>query len=170
MALDVLQQIHVFPVQKTPHLDAVLQERSHQHRVEGQDHLPQPSDNASFDAAQDITGFLGCEDILLAHVKLAINQYPHIPRAVLHPYIPCVVLIVGVALTQMQDLALGLVELYKVLLGLLLEPIRISLNGVLFLRHVDHTPQLGVICIHAEGALNPTVSVTGENVKECCSQ
>ena len=30
----------------------------------------------------------------------------------------------------MQDLALGFVKLYKVLLGLLLEPIRISLNGV----------------------------------------
>ena len=70
------------------------------------------------------------------------------------------------ASTKVQDLALGFVKLYKVLLGLLLEPIRISLNGVLFLRHVDHTPQLGVICKLAEGALNPLINVIDEDIKE----
>jgi len=41
------------------HLDAVLQLRSHQSRVERQDHFPQPADHASFDAAQDTVGFHG---------------------------------------------------------------------------------------------------------------
>jgi len=53
------------------HLDAVLQVRPHQCR---QDHLSHPADHASFDAAQDMVGFLASEDILLAHIQLAIHQ------------------------------------------------------------------------------------------------
>jgi len=53
---------------KIAHLDAVFQVKSHQHRVEGQDHLPQPAGHSSFDAAQDTVGFLGCEGTSLAHV------------------------------------------------------------------------------------------------------
>jgi len=48
----------------------------------------------------------------LAHVQLLIHQHPQVLllRAVLNPFIPQPVLIPGVALTQMQDLALGLVQ------------------------------------------------------------
>jgi len=53
-ALDALQQVYVSPVLRTPHLDAVLQVSPHQHRVEGQDHLPPPAGHASFDAVQDL--------------------------------------------------------------------------------------------------------------------
>jgi len=38
--LGMLQQVCVPPALRTPHLDAILQVRSHQCRVEGQDHLP----------------------------------------------------------------------------------------------------------------------------------
>ena len=48
----MLQQLHVPSVLRTPH--AVLQVRSHQCRVEGQDHLPRPPGQVSFDAAQDM--------------------------------------------------------------------------------------------------------------------
>jgi len=41
----------------------------------------------------------------------------------LYPYISQLVLIAGVATTQVQDLALGFVEPYEVLLGPLLKPI-----------------------------------------------
>jgi len=54
------------------------QKRPHQCRLEGQDHLPWPAVHTSFDAAQDMAGFLGCESILLAHVQLAIHQYPQV--------------------------------------------------------------------------------------------
>ena len=37
--LDPLQQVHVFPVLRAPELDAVLQVRSHQSGVEGQNHF-----------------------------------------------------------------------------------------------------------------------------------
>jgi len=56
--LDALQQVHVSPVLRAPHLDTVLQVRPHQRRVEGQDHLPRPAGHASSDAAQDTVGFL----------------------------------------------------------------------------------------------------------------
>ena len=58
--LDPLQQVRVFPVLRTPELDAGLQTGSHQSRVEGQNHLPRPAGHASFEAAQDTVGLLGC--------------------------------------------------------------------------------------------------------------
>ena len=60
---DALQQIHVPPVVRTPHLDTVLQVRPHHRTGEGRDHFPYPAGHASFDAAQDTVGFLGCEGI-----------------------------------------------------------------------------------------------------------
>ena len=67
--------------------------RPHQHKVEGQDHLPQPAGHA---AAQDMVGFLGCEDTLLAHVQLPIYQ-GLFSRAVLNPFIPWLLLVTRVA-------------------------------------------------------------------------
>ena len=76
--LDALQHVLVPPVLRTPHLDAVLQVRSHQCRAEGQDHLPCPAGHTSFDAAQVTIGFLSYKGILLAHAQLAINQHPQV--------------------------------------------------------------------------------------------
>ncbi|KAK4818015.1 hypothetical protein QYF61_004128 [Mycteria americana] len=108
--LDLLQQLHVLVVLRTPELDAVLQVGSHQSRAEGQNHLPRPAGHAAFDAAQGTVGFLGCQCTLLAHVQLFIHQYPQVllHRAALNPFIPQPVLILGVALTQVQDLNMGL--------------------------------------------------------------
>jgi len=48
----------------------------------------------------------------VAHVLLFMHEYPQLllSRAVLNPFIPQPVVIAGVALTQMQDPALGVVE------------------------------------------------------------
>jgi len=70
----MLEQLHISPVPKTPHLDTVLQVRSDQHRVEGQDHLPHSAGHASFDAAQNMVGFLGCRGTLLSINKLRVFQ------------------------------------------------------------------------------------------------
>ncbi|KAK4831083.1 hypothetical protein QYF61_015281 [Mycteria americana] len=165
--LDPLQQVHVFPVLRAPELDAVLQVGSHQSRVEGQNHLPRPAGHASFDAAWDTVGLLGCECTLLARVQLFIHQYPYVllPRAALNPFNPQPVLISGVALTQVQDPALGLVEPHEVHISPLLELVQVPLDGILSLRCVNCTTQLGVICKLAEGALKPTVYVTDEDIK-----
>ncbi|KAK4823599.1 hypothetical protein QYF61_003799 [Mycteria americana] len=170
--LDPLQQVHVFPVLRTPELDAVLQVGSHQSRVEGQNHLPRPAGHASFDAAQDMVGLLGCERTLLAHVWLFIHQYLQVllSRTALNPFIPQPVLIPGVAPTQGQDPALGLVEPHEVHIVPLLQLVQVPLDGILSLRHVNRTTQLGVICKLAEGALNPAVYVIDEDTKQYWSQ
>ena len=72
--LDTPQQIHGSPVLRTPHLDAVLRVRSHQHSLEEQDHLPRPAGHTSLDVALDMVDFLGCQDTLLAHIQPAIHQ------------------------------------------------------------------------------------------------
>jgi len=58
---------------RTPHLEAVLQVRPHQHRAEGQAHLPQPSGQTVLHAAQDTVCFLSFKGTLLAHAQLAIH-------------------------------------------------------------------------------------------------
>ncbi|KAK4820994.1 hypothetical protein QYF61_009460 [Mycteria americana] len=140
--LDPLQQLHVLLVLRAPELDTVL---------------------------QDMVGFLGCECTLLAHVQLFIHQYPQVLlcRAALNPFIPQPVLMVGIAPTQVQDPALGLVEPHEVHTGPLLQ---VPLDGILSLRCVNRTTQLDVICKLAEGALNPTVYVIDEDIKQYWSQ
>jgi len=110
-------------VLRAPELDAGLQVRSHQSRVEEQNHLPRPAGHASLDAAQDTIGFLGCEHTLLDPVQLFIHWHPQVllSKAALNPFIPQPVLIMEVALNQVQDPALGLVEPHAVHMGPLLE-------------------------------------------------
>ncbi|KAK4831204.1 hypothetical protein QYF61_016041 [Mycteria americana] len=168
--LDLLQQVHVFPVLRAQ--DTVLQVRSHQSGVEGQNHLPQPAGHASFDAAQGTVGLLGCERTLPVHVQLFIHQYPHVllGRAALNPIIPQPVLILEVAPTQVQDPALGLVEPHEVHTGPLLQLVQVLLDSMPSLRRLNRTTQLGVACKLAEGALDPTVYVTDEDIKQYWSQ
>ena len=77
--------------------------------------------------------------------------------------------VLGIAPTQVQDLALGLVEPPEVHMGPLLQLIQVPLDGIPSWC-VSCTTQLGVICNLAEGALNPTVYVTDENIKQYWSQ
>ncbi|KAK4831400.1 hypothetical protein QYF61_017531 [Mycteria americana] len=137
-------------------------------RAEEENHLPQPAGHASCYAAQDMVGLLGYEHTLLAHVQLFIHQYPQVLlcRAALDHIIPQPVLILGVALTQVQDLALGLVEAHEVHMGPLLKLVQVPVDGIPSLRCVNSTTQLGVICKLAEGALDPTVYVIDEDVKQ----
>ena len=62
----------------------------------------------------------------------------------------------GIALTHVQDLALGLVDLHEVRTGPPLKPVK---DGIPSLQCVNHTTQLGVVCRFAEGALDPTMSL-----------
>ena len=105
---------------RTPHLCTILWVKSHQHRVEGQDHLP--ANHSSFDAAQYVVSFLGCKDTLLAQVQLGIHKYSQIlfGRGVFNPFVPYIVLMVEIAMTQVQDLALGFADPFEVLVSPLL--------------------------------------------------
>ena len=46
------------------------------------------------------------------------------------------------------------------------EPASVSLDGITSLRYVNHTTQLGVVCKHIVGTLDPTVYDTDEDVEE----
>ena len=94
---------------------------------------------------------------MLAHVQLAIHQYPQVflNRAVLYLLVPQLVFIAGIAMIQVPDHAFGFVEPYEVHLDPLLKPVYIPLDGTSSLWCVDCTPQLIVISKLAEGALDP---------------
>ena len=85
--------------------------------------------------------------------------------AALDPFRPQTVLILGVAPTHVQDLALGLVEPHEFHTSPLLKLVQVPLDGIPSLRRVNRTTQLGAICKFAEGALDPTVSLTDEDIK-----
>ena len=69
---------------------------------------PSPCCLTSFNAVQDTVGSLSCKGTLLAHILFPIHQYPQMlfSRAMLYPYVPQIVLVVGVAMAQVQDLEL----------------------------------------------------------------
>ncbi|PKU44310.1 zinc finger protein hypothetical protein [Limosa lapponica baueri] len=71
----------------------------------------------------------------------------------------------GVVLTQVQDLALGVVEPHEAHTGPL-KLVQVPLDITPSLRRVSCTTQLSVIHKPAEGALNPTVYITDEDIEE----
>ena len=130
--MDLLQQVHILIVLGAPELDAVLQVRSHERRVWGQNLLPWTAGQTSFHAAQDMVGVLGCKSTLPGHVELLINQHPQVflLRVALNPFSVQPVLVFGIAPTQMQDLALGLLEPHEVCKGPPLQPVKVPLDGL----------------------------------------
>ena len=92
-------------------------------------------------------------------------KYPQVVllRAALDQLSAQPVLVFGIALTHVQDLALGLVELHAVHAGPPLQPVQVPLNGIPSLQRVNHTTQLVVLGKLAEGALSPTVHVADKD-------
>lgn len=121
----------VLLVLRTSKLDAVFQVGSQKSRVEGKNNLLQPTDHVFLDATQDTIGLLGCQHILLAQMESCINRHPQILllRTVLRPFSTQPVPMLGIASTQVQDLACGLVEHHKVDMGPPLKPVQVSLKG-----------------------------------------
>ncbi|RMC07383.1 hypothetical protein DUI87_16848 [Hirundo rustica rustica] len=95
----------------------------------------------------------------LAHVQPFIGHNPQVLllRAALSEFITQSVLLSGIFPPQVQDLALGLVELHEVPMGSLLKFVQVPLDGIPFFCCVSCTVQLGVIRKLAEDAFNITV-------------
>jgi len=91
-------------------------------------------------------------------------------RAALNPFSTQPVSVHGIALTYVQNIALGLVELHEVCMGPPLKPVKVSQDGIPSLQHVNRTTQLGVTSKLAEGALNPTLHVADKDGKQYQSQ
>jgi len=155
-------------VLRAPELDAGLPEGSQQSGAEGQNPLRPPAAHAALGAAQSRVALLGCQHTLPGHAELLINQHPQVLllRAALNPFCTQPVFVLGLASTDVQEFALGLVELDEVHTPL--QPVKVPVDGIPSLQRVDHLTQLGVIGKLGEGALNPAIS--DRDVKQRWSQ
>lgn len=66
----------------------------------------------------------------------------------------------------MQDLVLGLVEVYEVHTGPALKPVKVPLDGIPS-SGLSTTTHFGVIGKLVAGALSPSVHVANRDVKQC---
>ncbi|KAK4830412.1 LOW QUALITY PROTEIN: hypothetical protein QYF61_010943, partial [Mycteria americana] len=109
-----------------PKLNTVFEVRPHQCRVQGHDHFPSPAGHTIFDTSQDAIGFLGHLGTLLAHIQAAVDQHPQVLfcLAAFQPLFPKPGALHGVAVAQVQDLALGLVKPHTFDLSPLIQPVQ----------------------------------------------
>ncbi|KAK4823445.1 hypothetical protein QYF61_002190 [Mycteria americana] len=147
-SLDMLQHLNVSLVVRGLKLNTVFEVRPHQCRVQGQDHFPSPAGHTISDTSQDAIGLLGHLGTLLAHIQLPINQHLQdlFCRAAFQPLFPKPVALHGVVVTQVQDLALGLVEPHTTGLGPSIQPVQVPLQSLPPLKQINTPAQLGVIC------------------------
>mgnify|MGYP001857004296 CR=1 FL=1 len=127
--LDSLQQVHVLFVLGSPELDAVIQVGSHESRVMGQNHLPQPAGHLLTQPRIQLALWPAS-----AHCWLMSSLSPTdtsksfsegCSQAILHP----AYILLGIAPTQVQHLALGLVALHGVDMSPPLKPVQVPLYG-----------------------------------------
>ncbi|KAK4826677.1 hypothetical protein QYF61_010686 [Mycteria americana] len=167
-SLHTLQPPNVPLVVRGPKLNTVFEVWPHQCRVQGHDHFPSPAGHAISDTSQDAIGFLGHLGTLLADIQPAVNQHPQVLlcHAAFQPLFPKPVALHGVAVAQLQDLALGLVKPHTIDLGPSIQPVQVPLQSLPTLQQINTPTQLGVICKLTESALDPLVQIIDKDVKQ----
>ncbi|KAK4810573.1 hypothetical protein QYF61_004536 [Mycteria americana] len=167
-SLDTLQHLNVSLVVRDPKLNTVFEVRPHQCQVQGHDSFPSPAGHAIFDTSQDAIGFLGHLGTLLAHIQPAVHQHPQVLlcQAAFQPLFPKPVALHGVAVGQVQDLALSLVECNTIDLGPSIQPVQVPLQTLPPLKQINTPTQFDVICKLTEGALDPFVQIIDKDVKQ----
>ncbi|KAK4827485.1 hypothetical protein QYF61_018785 [Mycteria americana] len=128
-SLDTLQYLNIPLVVGGPKLNTVFEVRPHQCRVQGHDHFPSPAGHAIFDTSQDAIGFLGRLGTLLAHIQAAVNKHPQVLlcQAAFQLLFPKPGALHGVAVAQVQDLALGLVKPHTIHPSPSIQPVQVPL-------------------------------------------
>ncbi|KAK4829830.1 hypothetical protein QYF61_006840 [Mycteria americana] len=151
-----------------PKLNTGFEVWPHQCQVQGHDHFPTPAGHRIPDTSQDAIGFLGCLGTLLAHIQVAVNQHPEVLlcQAAFQPLFPKPVALHGVAVAQVQDLALGLVKPQTIDLGPSIQPVQVPLQSLPPLKQINTPTQLGVVCKLTEGALNPFIQIIDKDIKQ----
>ncbi|KAK4808596.1 hypothetical protein QYF61_009899 [Mycteria americana] len=131
-SLHTLQHLNVPLVVGGPKLNTVFEVRPHQCRVQGHNHFPTPAGHTIFDTSQDAIGFLGRLGTLLAHIQAAVNKHPQVLlcQAAFQPLFPKPVALHGVAVAQVQDLALRLVKPHTIDLGPSIQPVQVPLQSL----------------------------------------
>ncbi|KAK4824441.1 hypothetical protein QYF61_015756 [Mycteria americana] len=167
-SLDTLQHLNVSLVVGGPKLNTVFEVWPHQGRVQGHDHFPTPAGHTIPDTSQDAIGFLGHLGTLLAHIQAAVNQHPQVLFcwAAFQPLFPKPVALHGVAVAQVQDLALGLVKPHTIGLGPSIQPVQVPLQSLPTLKQINAPTPLGVICKLTEGALDPFIQIIDKDIKQ----
>ncbi|KAK4810511.1 hypothetical protein QYF61_004291 [Mycteria americana] len=87
-------------------------------------------------------------------------------EAAFQPLFPKPVVLHGVAVAQVQDLTLGLVEPHTIGLGPSIQPVQVPLQSLPTLKQINTPTQLGVICKLTEGALHPFVQIIDKDIKQ----
>ncbi|KAK4829890.1 hypothetical protein QYF61_007282 [Mycteria americana] len=82
------------------------------------------------------------------------------------PLFPKPVALHGVAVTQVQDPALGLVKPHTIGLGPSIQPVQVPLQSLSPLKQINTPTQLGVLCKLTEGALDPFVQIIDKHMKQ----
>ncbi|KAK4830680.1 hypothetical protein QYF61_012849 [Mycteria americana] len=161
-SLDLLQHLNVSLVLTGPKLNTGFEVRPHQCRVQGDDRFPSPAGHTISDTSQDAIGFLGHLGTLLAHIQAAVDQHSQVLfcQAAFQPLFPKPAALYGVVVTQVQDLALGLVESHTLGLSPLIQP------SLPTLKQINTPTQLGVICNLTEGALDPLVQIIDKYIEQ----
>ncbi|KAK4832812.1 hypothetical protein QYF61_025680 [Mycteria americana] len=128
-SLHTLQHLKVSLVVMGPKLNTGFEVQPHQCRVQGHDHFPTPAGHTIPDTSQDAIGFLGHLGTLLAHIQPAVDQHPQVlfHQAAFQPLFPKPVALHGVVVTQVQDLALGLVEPHTIGPSPSIQPVQVLL-------------------------------------------
>ncbi|KAK4824896.1 hypothetical protein QYF61_021136 [Mycteria americana] len=163
-SLDTLQHLNVSLAVRGPKLNTAFEVRPHQCRVHGDDHFPSPAGHTIPDTSQDAVGFLGHLGTLLARIQPAVNQHAQVLLclAAFQPLCPKPVALHGVVVTQVQDLALSLVEPHTIGPSPSIQPVQILPP----LQQINTPTQLGVICKLTEGALDPLIQIIDKDIKQ----
>ncbi|KAK4817555.1 hypothetical protein QYF61_020004 [Mycteria americana] len=90
--------------------------------------------------------------------------------AAFQPLFPKPVALHGVAVTQVQDPTLSLVEPHTVDLSPSIQPVQVPLQSLPTLKQINTPTQLGVICKLTEGALDAFVQIIDKDIKQDWSQ
>ncbi|KAK4815015.1 hypothetical protein QYF61_013467, partial [Mycteria americana] len=167
-SLHTLQHLNIPLVVGGPKLNTVFEVWLHQCRVQGHDHFPSPAGHAIFDTSQDAIGFLGRLGTLLAHTQAAVNKHPQVLlcQAPFQPLFPKPVALHGVAVAQVQDLALGLVKPHTIDLGPSIQPVQVPLQSLPTLQQINTPTQLGVVCKLTESTLDPFIQIIDKDIKQ----
>ncbi|GAB0208342.1 mitochondrial enolase superfamily member 1 [Grus japonensis] len=168
----MLQHLNVLLVLRGPKGNTVFKVQSDQCRVQEDDHFLSPAHRTVSDTSQEAIGLLGHLGTLLAHIQPAIDQYPQVlfHQAAFQALFPKPVALHGVVVTQVQDLALSLVEPHTIGLSPLIQPVQIPLQSLPTLEQIDTPSHLSVICKLTEGALDPLIQIIDKDIKENWSQ
>ncbi|KAK4824520.1 hypothetical protein QYF61_016100 [Mycteria americana] len=99
-------------------------------------------------------------------LNTAFEMRPHQCRAAFQPLFPKPVALHGVAVAQVQDLALGLVKPHTIHPSPSIQPVQVPLQSLPTLQQINTPTQLGVVCKLTESALDPFIQIIDKDIKQ----